>query len=154
MAFVSLHRKRLIWEVLRGARRDGCIRRLSTFYKQIAESAFGFRVTDYVIILLPPKQWIKSWQPHVFLFIFFFSVMRRNTRNQTQMILPLKRYEIVKRVPFINKEVNRRIVQPTWRLIDRSTGKPAVNPFNPKIKIKILLCRPYSFTIEVVGRSW
>ena len=28
------------------------------------------------------------------------------------------------------------------------------NPLNPKIKIKILLCRPYSFTIEVVGRSW
>ena len=27
------------------------------------------------------------------------------------------------------------------------------NSFNPKIKIKILLCHPYSFTIEVVGRS-
>ena len=27
------------------------------------------------------------------------------------------------------------------------------NPFNPKIKIKNLLCHPYSFTIEVVGRS-
>ena len=26
--------------------------------------------------------------------------------------------------------------------------------FNPKIKIKILLCRPYSFTMEVVGRNW
>ena len=25
--------------------------------------------------------------------------------------------------------------------------------FNPKIKIKILICYPYSFTIEVVGRS-
>ena len=28
-----------------------------------------------------------------------------------------------------------------------------LNPLNPKIKINILLCRPYSFTIEVVGRS-
>ena len=28
-----------------------------------------------------------------------------------------------------------------------------INPLNPKIKIKILICRPYSFTIEVVGRS-
>ena len=56
MAFVSLRCKHLIWEMSRRARRDGCIRRLSTFYKWIAESAFGFRVTDYVIILLPPKQ--------------------------------------------------------------------------------------------------
>lgn len=56
MAFVSLHRKRLIWEVSRGATRDGCIRRLSTFHKLIAESAFSFIVTDYAIILLPPKQ--------------------------------------------------------------------------------------------------
>ena len=47
----------------------------------------------------------------MFSHLYFFSVMRRNTRNQTQMILPLKRYEIVKRVPLINKEVNRRIVQ-------------------------------------------
>ena len=31
--------------------------------------------------------------------------------------------------------------------------KMVVNPLNPKIKIKILLCRSYSFTIEVVGRS-
>ena len=28
-----------------------------------------------------------------------------------------------------------------------------VNPLNPKIKIRILICRLYSFTIEVVGRS-
>ena len=28
------------------------------------------------------------------------------------------------------------------------------NPLNPTIKIKILICRPYSFTIEVEGRSW
>ena len=27
------------------------------------------------------------------------------------------------------------------------------NPLNSRIKIKILLCRPYSFTIEVVRRS-
>ena len=30
---------------------------------------------------------------------------------------------------------------------------PLFNPLNPKIKIKILLCCPYSFTTEVVGRS-
>ena len=29
-----------------------------------------------------------------------------------------------------------------------------LNPLNPKIKIKILICRPYSFTIEAEGRSW
>ena len=28
-----------------------------------------------------------------------------------------------------------------------------LNPLNPKIKIGILICCPYSFTIEVVGRS-
>ena len=28
-----------------------------------------------------------------------------------------------------------------------------VNPLNPKIKIKILICRPYSFPREVVRRS-
>ena len=30
---------------------------------------------------------------------------------------------------------------------------PLFNPLNPKIKIKILICRLYSFTIEVVERS-
>ena len=29
----------------------------------------------------------------------------------------------------------------------------AINPLNPAIKIKILICRPYSFTAEVVRRS-
>ena len=29
----------------------------------------------------------------------------------------------------------------------------SLNPLNPKIKITILICHPYSFTIEVVGRS-
>ena len=28
------------------------------------------------------------------------------------------------------------------------------NPLNPKIKIWILICWPYLFPIEVVGRSW
>ena len=28
------------------------------------------------------------------------------------------------------------------------------NPFNPKIKIWILICCPYSFPTEVMGRSW
>ena len=28
-----------------------------------------------------------------------------------------------------------------------------LEPLNPKIEIKILSCQPYSFTIEVVGRS-
>ena len=28
------------------------------------------------------------------------------------------------------------------------------NPLNPKIKIWILICCPYSFPTEVVGRSW
>ena len=28
------------------------------------------------------------------------------------------------------------------------------NPLNPKIKIEILICCPYSFHIEAVGRSW
>ena len=27
------------------------------------------------------------------------------------------------------------------------------NPLNPKIKIEILICCPYSFPIEAVGRS-
>ena len=29
-----------------------------------------------------------------------------------------------------------------------------INPFNPKIKIWILIFCPYSFPTEVVGRSW
>ena len=29
-----------------------------------------------------------------------------------------------------------------------------LNPLNPKIKIWILICCPYSFPTEVVGRSW
>ena len=33
-------------------------------------------------------------------------------------------------------------------------GSPFINPLNPKIKIKILICCPYSFPTEVVGRSW
>ena len=32
-------------------------------------------------------------------------------------------------------------------------GSPFNNPLNPKIKIKILICCPYSFPTEVVGRS-
>ena len=30
----------------------------------------------------------------------------------------------------------------------------SVNPLNPKAKIWILICCPYSFPTEVVGRSW
>ena len=30
----------------------------------------------------------------------------------------------------------------------------SLNPLNPKIKIWILICCPYSFPTEVVGRSW
>ena len=33
-------------------------------------------------------------------------------------------------------------------------GSPFINPLNPKIKIKILICCPYSFPTEVVGRSF
>ena len=29
-----------------------------------------------------------------------------------------------------------------------------VNPLNPNIKIQILICYPYTFSIEVVGRIW
>ena len=31
---------------------------------------------------------------------------------------------------------------------------PLFNPLNPKVKIWILICRPYSFHTEVVGRNW
>ena len=30
----------------------------------------------------------------------------------------------------------------------------AVNPLNPKIKIGNLICCPYSFPTDVVGRGW
>ena len=33
-------------------------------------------------------------------------------------------------------------------------GQVSFNPFNPKIKIWILICHPYSFLTKVVGRSW
>ena len=33
-------------------------------------------------------------------------------------------------------------------------GGKLVNPLNPKIKIFILICCPYSFPTEVVGRGW
>ena len=33
-------------------------------------------------------------------------------------------------------------------------GGKLVNPLNPKIKIWILICCPYSFPTEVVGRGW
>ena len=29
-----------------------------------------------------------------------------------------------------------------------------LNPLNPNIKIQILICYPYTFSIEVVGRIW
>ena len=32
--------------------------------------------------------------------------------------------------------------------------KTIVNPLNPSIKIQILICCPYTFSIEVVGRIW
>ena len=34
------------------------------------------------------------------------------------------------------------------------SSHPKINPLNPKIKIWILICCPYSFPTEVVGRSW
>ena len=30
--------------------------------------------------------------------------------------------------------------------------KSSINPLNPNIKIQILICYPYTFSIEVVGR--
>ena len=43
-----------------------------------------------------------------------------------------------------------------WLSLKLSTSqvKRFFNPLNPKVKIKILIYRPYSFTVEVVGRSW
>ena len=38
-------------------------------------------------------------------------------------------------------------------IVQKATSK-GFNPLNPKVKIKILIYRPYSFTVEVVGRSW
>ena len=38
-------------------------------------------------------------------------------------------------------------------LMPRGKSCP-LNPLNPKIKIWILICGPYSFPTEVVGRSW
>ena len=35
-----------------------------------------------------------------------------------------------------------------------SSQKHVLNPLNAKIKIWILICCPYSFPTEVVGRSW
>ena len=88
-------------------------------------------MTDYAVVIV--SETVNKKLATTFFLIYnniyiFLSVMKRNTRNQTQMILSLLRYvhEIVKRVSLINKEVNRRIVQPTWRLIDICTGKAAV----------------------------
>ena len=33
-------------------------------------------------------------------------------------------------------------------------SKTVVNPLNPNIKIQIIICYPYTFSIEVVGRIW
>ena len=38
--------------------------------------------------------------------------------------------------------------------IKRITSCKSFNPLNPRIKIWILICCPYSFPKEVVGRSW
>ena len=35
---------------------------------------------------------------------------------------------------------------------DADDDKDDVNPLNPYIKIQILICYPYTFSIEVVGR--
>ena len=37
---------------------------------------------------------------------------------------------------------------------EENLGMISINPLNPKIKIWILICYPYSFPTEVVGRNW
>ena len=46
-----------------------------------------------------------------------------------------------------------RTLKTSWRK-GLNQNRPLCNLLNPKIKIWILICCPYSFPTEVVGRSW
>ena len=55
---------------------------------------------------------------------------------------------------FIFKMTGRAMIALSKHFISKNVSTVLIlNPLNPKIKIKILLCCPYLFTIEVVGRS-
>ena len=45
------------------------------------------------------------------------------------------------------REIGQSLEESLW-------GGKLVNPLNPKIKILILICCPYSFPTEVLGRVW
>ena len=65
------------------------------------------------------------------------------------------RYKLTRNIAFF---------PPKWRRCMRAhylvlrkfcpRSRRRLNPLNPKIKIGILICCPYSFPTEVVGRSW
>ena len=58
------------------------------------------------------------------------------------------RLKSVKKKKEREKGVSSRILWQAWLI------RMIFNPLNPKIKIWILICCPYSFPTEVVGRSW
>ena len=51
--------------------------------------------------------------------------------------------------------ISRFTIRNVWTKVAQSTLYAlTINPLNPKIQIWILICCPYSFPTEVVGRSW
>ena len=51
--------------------------------------------------------------------------------------------------------ISRFTIRNVWTKVAQSTLYAlTINPLNPKIQIWILICCPYSFPTEVMGRSW
>ena len=45
-----------------------------------------------------------------------------------------------------------KVFQLAWVILKCIDSLVKLNPLNPNIKIQILICYPYAFSIEVVGR--
>ena len=54
----------------------------------------------------------------------------------------------------IIKKLKMTTVNKAWIGLDQINFWYFIHDLNPKIKIWILICCPYSFPTEVVGRSW
>ena len=72
--------------------------------------------------------------------------------QQTSIICVLSRREVGVKIGIVSLFYPYLCQYDVW-YIELKEGK-CVNPLNPKIKTKILICRLYSFTTEAAGRSW
>ena len=99
--------------------------------------------SQMMVCTYPPYEVVLSSVVVVFAcYSWSFSWFKVSHISEITFISPLRLFQL----PFADR--------PGQRPLDPDLKVLSFNPSNPKIKIWILICCPYLFPTEVVGRGW